>query len=163
MPGENTTSKSDDAIEQSGEESSSYDESSEYSDEQPSDEFDVDRILGCQVDPQGRRRFLVKWLGYPKSENLWVDERNLNCDKLIQEYLNREKKLKDSIAPEGQLIESPVSIVSRIEDVDRVEYRCRYQNGRIACLSSDQIFKLNPDLFIDFLEHLAIKLHCVSY
>jgi hypothetical protein len=163
MGGKKPTSKSDDAIEQSGEESSSYDDSNEYSSDQSSDEFEVEKILGCQIDPQGRRRFLVKWQGYPKSENLWVDERNLNCDERIEEFLRNEKALKDRIAPEGQLIKPPVSIVGHFDYGDRMTYECRYEDGHIATLSSDQIIKLNPDLFIDFLEHLAIKLHCVSY
>ena len=46
------------------------------------DEFEVERIL-----EQRGQRYLVKWKGYPHSENTWEPKNNLrNCQKLLQQF-----------------------------------------------------------------------------
>jgi transposase InsO family protein len=46
------------------------------------DEFEVERIL-----EQRGQRYLVKWKGYPHSENTWEPKNNLrNCRKLLQQF-----------------------------------------------------------------------------
>jgi hypothetical protein len=54
----------------------------------PGEEFVVERILHMRRVRGGHRRFLVKWLGYPDSENTWEPERNLTgCGHLIADFL----------------------------------------------------------------------------
>ncbi len=55
-------------------------------------EFEVEKILDAQ--PRGRgckMHFLVKWKGYPTSDNSWEPRENLHADKLIMEY-NKKKQ-----------------------------------------------------------------------
>ncbi len=55
-------------------------------------EFEVKKIL--DVQPRGREHkmhFLVKWKGYPTSDNSWEPKENLHADELIAEY-NKKKQ-----------------------------------------------------------------------
>ena len=50
------------------------------------DEWDVEKIITHRGKGQGMR-YLVKWLGYPDSENTWEPITNLtNCRQLVREY-----------------------------------------------------------------------------
>ena len=51
------------------------------------EEYEVEKILDLQHF--GRRRklqYLVKWKGYPDSENQWVDSHDVFADKVIREF-----------------------------------------------------------------------------
>ncbi|VEL20224.1 unnamed protein product [Protopolystoma xenopodis] len=53
-------------------------------------EYEVERVVGR------RRRnsvieYLLKWRGYPESENTWEPETNLDCSKLISEFEERRR------------------------------------------------------------------------
>src|SRR6266702_2855640 len=55
-------------------------------------EFKVKKILDAQPRGQGRKmHFLVKWKGYPTSDNFWEPRENLHVDRLITEY-NKKKQ-----------------------------------------------------------------------
>src|SRR6266702_653399 len=55
-------------------------------------EFEVEKILDAQPRGRGRKmHFLVKWKGYPTSDNSWEPRENLHADRLITEY-NRKKQ-----------------------------------------------------------------------
>ena len=61
------------------------------------EEFEVEQILGMKQMGQGRKtHYLVKWKGYPTSDNSWEPEKNLNVDELIAEFKQsfRPKKTK---------------------------------------------------------------------
>lgn len=49
------------------------------------EEYEVEEII---TDRKKRRKkqFLVKWKGYPSSENSWVNEQDLNAPELLEEY-----------------------------------------------------------------------------
>ena len=53
---------------------------------------------GCQL-----RDFLVKWKGFPSSGNRWVHEDDMNCDILMQEFLQEgeETEKKSRIEKEN--------------------------------------------------------------
>lgn len=54
------------------------------------DEFEVERILRQQG-----QNYLVKWKGYPESENTWEPTTHLqNCQQKLREYHQRSKKGK---------------------------------------------------------------------
>ena len=38
---------------------------------------------------QKKLQYLVKWLGYPESNNIWEPVKNLHADDLIQDYEHR--------------------------------------------------------------------------
>ncbi len=55
-------------------------------------EFEVKKILDAQPRGQGcKMHFLVKWKGYPTSDNSWEPRENLHTDRLITEY-NKKKQ-----------------------------------------------------------------------
>lgn len=51
-------------------------------------EFEVEKIISSGLDDyHGGLLFLVKWLGYPNSENTWEPRSHLtNCDQKLEEY-----------------------------------------------------------------------------
>ena len=50
------------------------------------EEYEVEAITGHRTR-YGRKQFLVKWKGYPTSENSWEPERNLDhAQKLLKAY-----------------------------------------------------------------------------
>ena len=61
------------------------------------EEFEVEQILNMKQMGRGRKtHYLVKWKGYPTSDNSWEPEKNLNADELIAEFKRsfRPKKTK---------------------------------------------------------------------
>ena len=58
------------------------------------EEFEVEQILGMkQMGRRHKTHYLVKWKGYPTSDNSWEPEENLNAKELITEF-KQSSKLK---------------------------------------------------------------------
>lgn len=60
------------------------------------DQWDVERILGVYRISNGKQsalRFLVKWAGWDKRYNQWVEEEDLFCPDLLREYKQKHPKL----------------------------------------------------------------------
>lgn len=53
--------------------------------------FVVESIVDKIVTPDGKVHYLLKWKGYPHSENTWEPEEFLNCPELMEKF---EKKRK---------------------------------------------------------------------
>ena len=54
------------------------------------EEYEVEEIINDRFTKRGRRstrQYLVKWKGYPVSENSWVDSKDLHAPQLQKEYL----------------------------------------------------------------------------
>jgi hypothetical protein len=54
--------------------------------------WEVERIKDERVT-QGKRMFLIKWMGYPKSQNTWEPEENLVGVKELFEKFYKEREL----------------------------------------------------------------------
>jgi hypothetical protein len=51
------------------------------------EQYEVERILDSRQHGRGRQvQYLVKWKGYPDSDNQWVKWQDLNAPELIAEY-----------------------------------------------------------------------------
>lgn len=49
-------------------------------------EYEVESLLDHKYSGS-KRMFLVKWKGYDESHNTWIIKKNLNCSKILQNYL----------------------------------------------------------------------------
>ncbi|CAE7205183.1 hypothetical protein HRS9139_10399 [Pyrenophora teres f. teres] len=60
-----------------------------YYETEEENEFEVEKIVAHRVVDNGTE-YLVKWLGYPNSENTWEPDTNLtNCRQLLLRSLSR--------------------------------------------------------------------------
>lgn len=61
------------------------------------DTCEVEQILQSK-ELKRTTRYLVKWKGYDSSYNEWVDQRDLECPELLQEFLEKSGGAKRIIA-----------------------------------------------------------------
>lgn len=135
--------------------SSSSEENIDDEDEEE-EMYEVEKILDHKVDSKGRRRFLLKWKGYPNEENSWEYEENLDCPKLLTEYLEKAKLYEKENIPKSRLIERPTEITkSHINKKNEIIYTAVYKDGETKDFTSRELYKLTPQLQISYLEQLA--------
>jgi len=62
------------------------------------EEYEVKKILDSRQFGRGRKKqYLIKWKGYPDSDNEWVDKRNIHAPEAIREFENRNPAAKTHI------------------------------------------------------------------
>jgi len=64
------------------------------SDAEPEEEYTVEKILDKRIRG-GKTEYLIKWEGYPDSENTWEPEDNLDCPDLISAFEEKSKQKKE--------------------------------------------------------------------
>jgi len=84
-----TKTKKDDAIEEPEIEDAEGGE-----EEEEEEEFQVEKVMDMRYRGN-RKEYLLKWKGYPDSENTWEPEANLDCQDLIQAFEDAVKKKKE--------------------------------------------------------------------
>jgi hypothetical protein len=53
------------------------------------EEYEVEDILMHRETGRHRKlQYLVKWKGYPSSENSWVDSKDLHAPEILRRYLD---------------------------------------------------------------------------
>jgi len=53
------------------------------------EEYEVEKILDARQFGRGRKRqYLIKWKGYPDSDNKWVDHKDIHAPEAIREFEN---------------------------------------------------------------------------
>jgi hypothetical protein len=51
------------------------------------EEYEVERVLDSRRYGRGRKlQYLVKWVGYPDSDNQWVNKEDVSADEAIKEF-----------------------------------------------------------------------------
>jgi len=58
------------------------------------EEFTVEKILDKRVR-NSKVEYLIKWEGYPDTENTWEPQENLDCPDIISAYEERSQKKKE--------------------------------------------------------------------
>ena len=62
------------------------------------EEYEVEEVLDTRQSGRGRKKqYLIKWKGYPDSDNKWVDYRNVHAPEAIRDFENSRAALKGHI------------------------------------------------------------------
>ena len=81
------------------------------------EEYEVKEILQSRRFGRGRKvQYLVKWKGYPESENQWVDWDNLHADEVIADFKKKNPKAVSHIKAGGSEAELSNSLPSMSND-----------------------------------------------
>ena len=60
------------------------------------EEFEVEKIIDMKQMGRGRKTYyLIKWKGYPTSDNSWEPQENIHADELIKEFQNKKSTNRD--------------------------------------------------------------------
>lgn len=61
------------------------------------DVYDVEKIRDDRMF-RGKKQYLIKWVGYPETDNTWEFESNLFCSEILEAYENDKKnRLKEKL------------------------------------------------------------------
>ncbi len=62
------------------------------------EEYKVEKILDTRQFGRGRKKqYLIKWKGYPDSDNEWVDKRNVHAPEAIREFESQNSAIRTHI------------------------------------------------------------------
>lgn len=76
------------------------DEVEEDEEEEEEEEYEVEKVVDHKKG-RGATKYLLKWKGYPDSDNTWEDEKGLDhCHDLILAYWETKKKTSASSTPQ---------------------------------------------------------------
>lgn len=81
-------------------------ESGEDDDEEEA-EYEVEKLLEVREKRNGAREFLVHWKGFSKKYDTWEPEENLNCQEIIEKFLESLEKAKKSKSTAKNLRDVP--------------------------------------------------------
>ena len=55
------------------------------------EEYEVEEIINSRrIGHNKKLQYLVRWKGYPSSDNSWVDKKDMHTPELIQDYLSAQ-------------------------------------------------------------------------
>ncbi len=104
------------------------------------EEYEIEKILDSwQFSRRCKKQYLIKWKGYPDSDNEWVDKRDVHAPNAIREFENRNSA-EDTHINQGQTGEchipsstSPTSLTNKL-----ISYMTDVNNYYLG--SPEQIF-----------------------
>jgi len=73
------------------------------------EEYEVEKVLDVRQFGRGRKRqYLIKWKGYPDSDNEWVDHKDIHAPEAIREFENSRTVTRGHIRT-GTTSEYPIT------------------------------------------------------
>ncbi|KAG4079266.1 hypothetical protein HA402_006989 [Bradysia odoriphaga] len=96
--------------------------------------FEVDQILKKRKNGD-KTEYLIKWSGYPDSENAWIDESDITED-LTNEFNLQEKegnRLKESLATDESLVAINPEYVSLLEEYQNNDFYLDDDFDNLGC------------------------------
>jgi len=94
------------------------------------EEYEVEKILDSwQFGRRRKKQYLIKWKGYPDSDNEWVDKQNVHAPEAIREfenrnpasevYINQGNASKSPIPPSSLPTTTLIKLISFMTDVNK--------------------------------------------
>ena len=122
------------------------------------EQYEVERVLDSWTF--GRRRtkqYLIKWKGYPHSNNQWADKKDMNAERAIREYEeDKSQSRKGGILHQSLMSQSPISIrTTSSDDASTVDLSASanvakaqqtFPTPEPGRLSPDSMFSVDLDL-----------------
>jgi len=62
--------------------------------EEEEEDYTVEKVVDMRMR-SNKKEYLLKWKGYPDSENTWEPHENLDCPEMINTYEDKVKKKKE--------------------------------------------------------------------
>lgn len=113
-------------------------------------EYEVERLINHRLK-SGRLQYLIKWKGYPETENSWEDEDCLNCPELVAEYHKRDAKKQHLL--DVLNMETHVKRIAKVLIRNgRILYGLEYDDGKYDEIHSSYIRRYCPQLAIAYFE-----------
>ena len=74
------------------------------------EEYEIEEILQSRKFGRGRKvQYLVKWKGYPDSENQWVDWNDLHAEEALADFKQKNPDVVSHIKAEGEKTEDDIT------------------------------------------------------
>ena len=125
--------------------------------------YEVEKIVNKRTNVYGLVEYLVKWKGYPSSDNTWEPKKNLKrLEHMIKEYENGigeksvKKMRKGSLKNEVPDIPKKVIKMKKINGVRfcKIKWRKRRNNNNPtpSYVKYDEIKEKHPLILLDYIE-----------
>jgi hypothetical protein len=128
--------------------------------------FDVEKILDSRIE-NGVVKYLLKWKNYSDEYNTWEPEENLNCPKLLNEFIESKHKNEKSLKREDEshkinavydlLYDTnkiPMKIIGISNQDDEKKYLLQWKNEDESNIDFDLV---SFEYANSFLPNLVIK------
>jgi len=133
--GRNLPDDNDDKNDKSSEKGTNNESESDTDSDLDEEEFIVKKILKMRTTKKGKVQYLLKWKGFPDSENTWEPAENLECPELIAAFMAEQKEKHQSSASNGKRASNTSSEVNNNTSSTkrpRVEYeQTGYSRGLV--------------------------------
>ena len=129
------------------------------------DVYDVEDIVNDRIQ-SGKKQYLIKWVGFPSSQNTWENEENIFCEELKRNYETKKQKTKikkevkrkkfvQNVTNEwGGVIKKVVGVTKNKAGTYDVEY-VTFDGKHGKTLSSEMHIKAPIQLLKFYEEHLT--------
>lgn len=126
--------------------------------------FEVEKVLAHRQNRKGKLQFLLKWKGFPSSENTWEKEDNLNCRDLIEEYWQSVATQEVALHPPVTIPKPEEPILDRLDVLGwarapdgRIVWAIRDDDGETVFYENEFLKRYFPDQLLDwYIEQMVI-------